>query len=423
MTWGEQTGPLLPGQQRLRRVVAAAIDGAATAPRRLCYERAMHLHDLMLGVIGLLAITALSLTFFHRLGLGSVLALLAAGVIVGPSGFGAARRISEVRRFSELGVVLLLFIIGLEMQPARLWSLRRVGVIGLLQVLLSGAAIAAYARLGNQPWNTALLVGYGFALSSTAVVLRMLQERGELASPSGQTMFGVLLMQDLAVVPLLALVPVLAGQTTDRSRGPLGRLAVVLLALAAIVGVVRYVLPRLLGWLERQGNSEAFGTVAVLAVVASAWAMEEVGASMALGTFVAGMLLSDSPHRERIEHLVLPFETVLLSLFFIAAGMSIDIGQLTGPLPLLVVHAAVLMTIKAAVLYGLCRAFGLPRGTALRVGLLLAQCGEFGFVLFTAAGEHGLMPPEGFALAALLIVLSMAATPLLARAVDRWAPE
>ncbi|MEO8603458.1 MAG: cation:proton antiporter [bacterium] len=159
----------------------------------------------------------------------------------------------------------------------------------------------------------------------------------------------------------------------------------------------------------------------MLAVLASALVMEEVGASMALGTFVAGMLLSDSPHRARIEHLVLPFESVLLSLFFVAAGMSIDVGHLKSPLPLLVVHAVVLMATKAAVLYGLCRAFGLGRGIALRVGLLLAQCGEFGFVLFTAAGEHGLVGPDGFAIGAVLIGLSMAATPLLARVADRWA--
>jgi len=229
-------------------------------------------------------------------------------------------------------------------------------------------------------------------------------------------------MQDLAVVPLLALVPMLAGRTAS-GPGPLWRTAAVLAALAGIVCVVRYVLPRLLDSLERQGNAEAFGTVAVLAIIASAWIMEEVGASMALGTFVAGMLLSDSPHRARIEHLVLPFETVLLSLFFIAAGMSIDVGQLTTPLPLMFLHAGLLMTIKAAVLYGLCRAFGMAHGRSLRVGLLLAQCGEFGFVLFSAAGEHGLVPPEGFALAAMLIGLSMAATPLLTRIADRWAPE
>jgi glutathione-regulated potassium-efflux system ancillary protein KefC len=380
-------------------------------------------HDFLLALLVLLSIAAVSLRFSHRLGLGSVLGLLTAGVIIGPTGFDLARRVADVRRFSELGVVLLLFIIGLEMHPHRLWELRRAAALGLLQVVLTGAAIAVYVGLIGQPGATAIIIGYGFALSSTAVVLQILQERGQLASPAGQTVFGVLLMQDLAVVPLLAAVPLLAGGGAAGGYGPFARLAMVAGALLAVVVGVRLLLPPLLDRLTRQSDGETFAAVAMLAVVASALIMEEAGASMALGTFVAGVLLAESPHRQRIEHLVLPFEHVLLSLFFIAAGMSIDLGALPLPLPVLLVHAVVLIAIKAAVLYGLGRALSLRRADAVRVGLLLAQCGEFGFVLFAAAEVAGLLPPAGFAVAAVLIGLSMAATPLLARAADRWAAE
>ncbi|MDX2168546.1 MAG: cation:proton antiporter [Deltaproteobacteria bacterium] len=376
-------------------------------------------HDFLLALLVLLTIASVTLVFFHRLGLGSVLGLLAAGVVIGPTGLDLARRVADVRRFSELGVVLLLFVVGLEMHPKRVWELRRAALLGFWQVLLTGAAIALYVRFIGLPTATALIIGYGFALSSTAVVLQLMQERGQLDRPAGQTTFGILLMQDLAVVPLLAAVPLLAGRGGADAHGPLARLALVLGALLAVVVIVRLLLPAALDRLERARDGEAFAAVAMLAVVAAALVMEEAGASMALGTFLAGVLLSESPHRQRIEQLVLPFQHVLLSLFFVAAGMSIDLGALLLPLRVLLVHAVVLIVIKAAVLIGLCRAFALRRGDAWRIGLVLAQCGEFGFVLFAAAESVGLMHPAGFSVAAVLIGLSMAVTPLLARVADR----
>jgi glutathione-regulated potassium-efflux system protein KefB len=383
----------------------------------------MHLDQFLLAVLILLLISAFSVGLSKRLGLGSILGLLAAGVIIGPSGLGLPRYVQELREVSELGIVFLLFLIGLEMHPQRLWSLRRaVFGLGTAQVILTGLVLALYAWFSGRSWNQSMLLGLGLALSSTAFVMPLLQERGETDTVHGRTAFGILLLQDLAIVPLLALVPLLAQQSTPSGDGIGQRIAEVGAALAALFALGRFALPAVLDRLARRGNSESFAMVTVAAVLGAAWAMLRAGLSMALGAFVMGVLLSSSCYRERIEGIIEPWKGILLGLFFIGIGMVIDVGLLPQAGVTLLMHVVVLISIKVAVLAVLCRVSGLGTADALRTALLLGQGGEFGFVLFGAARAAGLFAPEGFALAALVISTSMVVTPLLAKLADALGP-
>jgi monovalent cation:proton antiporter-2 (CPA2) family protein len=382
----------------------------------------MHIeHLLFAGVIVLLACTV-SVSLFKRLGLGSILGFLAAGLIVGPWGLQVSDKADELRHIAELGVVLLLFVIGLEMRPAHLWDMRRwVLGLGTLQILVSGIAIGAYAWFFVTGWQTAIFIGLGLALSSTAFVLQIIGERGEMGTPHGKASLGILLAQDLAIVPLLALVPLLAdGPTAD--NGPAWKTAsLVVLALAALIAAGRWGLPWALGQAARRRNMEAFAMLTVLTVTAAAWLMEVVGLSMALGAFVLGMTLSTSRYRLQVEAVVSPFKGFLLGLFFLAVGMSIDVGMLIDGGGRVAVHLVAVLIIKIAVLIALGMAFGLGRPAAIRVAFLLPQCGEFGFVLFGAAAAAGVIRDVGFSFSLLIISLTMVATPLLAKLGDRLA--
>jgi len=382
----------------------------------------MHLDQFLLALFILLTVVGVTVALTTRLGLGSVLGLLVAGLIVGPSGFAITQRVTELRHLSELGVVLLLFIIGLEMQPEKLWSLRRV-VFGLgpLQVLITGLTLAAYASLTIASWESALILGFGFALSSTAFGVQILEERHEMATEYGTASFGILLFQDIAIVPLLALIPLLSQQGDAVEHASfLVRLVRVAAALGGVLVFGRFVAPWWLERMVRRNNTQVFSTVVFIGVIGAALAMELSGLSMALGTFLMGMLLSRSPYRAEIESVVAPFKGLLLSLFFVSVGMAIDFPILAAEGPRIAAHMVVLMAIKAALLFALGLWFGLSRTATLRVALLLPQCGEFGFVLFGAAEAGGLMTAYGFACAALLISMSMAATPLLVRLSDRF---
>jgi glutathione-regulated potassium-efflux system ancillary protein KefC len=381
----------------------------------------MHLDHLLLALLILLVISAASVALSRRLGLGAILGLLMAGILIGPSGLGLPRRVNEIREVSELGIVFLLFLVGLKMQPHRLWALRRlVFGLGSAQVVVTGLALASYIGFLGRPWNVALLLGLGLALSSTAFVLPMLEERGQMAAPHGRATFGILLLQDLAIVPLLALMPLLGGKEGAAGNGTLLQdTAIVATALAGVYVLGRWVVPAVLRRLAERGNTEAFAMTAVAVVIGAAWAMLRAGLSMALGAFMVGLLLSDSPYRQRIEAIVEPFKGVLLGLFFIAIGMGIDVGLLPQVGARLVVHVVVLIAIKIVVVGVLCVAFGLSGADSSRCALLLGQAGEFGFVLFGAALAAGILPPEGFALAAMVISASMAATPVLGALADR----
>lgn len=375
---------------------------------------------LLRAALLLLGSSVVALIISRWLGLGSVVALLAVGLLIGPSGLPLPFGHDTLRELTELGVVLLLFLIGLEMRPQRLWALRH-AVLGLgsAQVLVTGALLAGLALLYGLRWEAALVIGLGLALSSTALVMQLLQERGLVGTPHGRTAFAVLLLQDLAIVPILALVPLLARRgVEDFEPVPLLAKAV---ALLAVVAVARYVLPWGFTLLARQRNAAAFTGLALLGVLFCAWLMEEVGLSMALGAFLAGMLLSGSPYRAQLDADIQPYKGMLLGLFFVSIGMSVDLSVvLQRPLATLA-DVVALYVVKVAVVVVLALAFGHGRANAVRLGALLGQGGEFGFVLFAAAAATGLLGPAETSAALLLIAVSMALTPLVVRAGDALA--
>jgi glutathione-regulated potassium-efflux system protein KefB len=315
---------------------------------------------------------------------------------------------------------MLLFLIGLEMKPRRLWSLRReVFGMGSAQILISGLLVAAYISLYDYSWRASLLMGLTLALSSTALVMQTLHERADLASRHGTAAFAVLLMQDLAVVPLLAIVPILSDVGTLSSDVPFWQQILVVVGMVALVfGFGRYLVPFALKSLLRQHNREAFSLVVLLAVFLAAGAMHEAGLSMALGGFMMGMLLSTSRFSFQIQAQIEPFKGLLMSLFFVAVGMSIDLEAIAAQPLLLAQHVGVILAIKLVVLLLIGMAFGLPRGTAARVAFLLAQSGEFGFVLFGSAKVLGVIDDATFVIAVSVISVSMLLTPLLVRIGD-----
>lgn len=388
----------------------------------------MHLDQLIPAAVVLLAVSVLLVSVFKRLGLGSVLGFLAAGIVVGPSGLVLTTDVAQIREFTELGVVLLLFLIGIEMQPRKLWSMRMsVFGLGTAQVLVTGALLAVYFRLLDAPTEVAILLGLGLALSSTAYVLQILGERGDMATPYGRNAFAILLLQDIAIVPLLALVPILSGRMEAPGEALWMNTLAVIGAIAGVVLFGRYVVPFLLRQMARRRNMEAFAMVAALAVLGAAWAMEAAQVSMALGAFLVGMLLSACEFRHQVEAIILPFKGLLLGLFFISVGMSIDVGPLFDNWAEIAGHVAVIMAAKAAVLFLLCLLFRIERATAVRTALLLSQCGEFGFVLLSAALAAGIVDQPLFVIVISVISVSMVATPLMVGLGDalaaRLAPE
>jgi glutathione-regulated potassium-efflux system ancillary protein KefC len=385
----------------------------------------MDLDNFVFSAVVLLFAASIALALFKHLGLGSVLGLLVAGIIVGPYSPGPyiTVHVEDVRHFAELGVVLLLFLIGLEMRPSRLWSLRReMFGLGSLQILISGVAIAAYLLLYQASWKTALLMGLTLALSSTAFVIQLLQERGEIASKHGTAAFAILLMQDIAVVPLLVMVPILSDTGALSANLPLWKqIAIVVAMLAVVWGFGRYVVPFALNRLALQNNREAFLMVVMLAVFLAAWAMHQTGLSMALGALLMGLLLSGSQYNLQIQALIEPYKGLLMSLFFVAVGMSIDFRDLLDEPLVFVQHLLVIMLTKLVVLFLLALAFGLSRGSATRISFLLAQGGEFGFVLFASAKVLGVIDSTTYVLTIGVISLSMLLTPPLARLGDALA--
>lgn len=376
-------------------------------------------HSFVYSAVLLLVVAAVAVVVFRHLGLGSILGLLVTGIIIGPNTPGPVMTtdVDGMRQFTEIGVVLLLFLIGLEMKPRRLWNLRHmVFGLGSLQILISALLIAGYFRYFAMGWTSALLIGASFSLSSTAIVIQMLREKGEIATAHGETAFAILLMQDLAVVPLLAMVPVLADGGPLPSGLPLWEklgAAIVMVGLVVLGG--RYLVPRILDFLARRNHREAFFLTAVAAVFVAALAMDRAGMSMALGAFLMGMMLSTSRYSLQIEATMEPHKGLLMSLFFVAVGMSVDIGALAAKPLEFAMHVLVVIVIKIVVLLVLCLGFRIGRGTALRVAFMLAQGGEFGFVVFGAGKALGIIGDEVFATAIAVISLTMMVTPILAK--------
>lgn len=363
----------------------------------------------------LLAAAVLLLPLFQRLGLGSILGYLVAGIVIGPLGLGLIPEADEVLQFAELGVVLMLFLVGLELAPDQLWAQRRrlLG-LGASQMLLSGALLSGLFLLLGDGWRVAVAIGATLALSSTAFAVQMLVETNQLGTPQGRNAFSILLFQDLAVIPLLLLLPTLAG-TTVAGAQPNLLLGLLALALMALAG--RYLLNPWLGWLARLHNRELMTATALLLVLGAAQLMEFLHLSMGLGAFMAGVLLANSPYREQLDTDIQPFKGLLLGLFFIAIGMTMNLGLLfDAPLTILGLGAA-LLVIKTLVLLLIARGLGVGWRNALRFGLLLSQGGEFAFVLFSQARGLSLLDDSLVGRLNLVVALSMGATPLLLKLV------
>jgi monovalent cation:proton antiporter-2 (CPA2) family protein len=365
------------------------------------------LHDVAI----FLAAAVIAVPLARRLGLGSLLGYLGAGIVIGPWGLKLVTDVDSILDFSEFGVVLLLFVIGLELQPERLWRLRGpIFGIGGAQVVLTTAALAAAALAFGVPAGAALIAGYGLAMSSTAFVLQMLSERDELATREGSIAFSILLFQDLAVIPFIALVPILAGQAEAVAAAPVLR-ALGVIALVVVAG--RYALRPALRILAATRVPEIFTAAALLVVVGTALLMEAVGLSMSLGAFLAGVLLAESEYRRALQADLEPFKGMLLGLFFIAVGMSVNLGLLLErPLDILGLVAG-MVALKAAILFGLGRAAKLKNEGARALGAAVSQGGEFAFVMFGLAVAAGLLEAPLHQLLLVVVTLSMAVTPPL----------
>ncbi len=380
--------------------------------------------NLLQAAVVFLFAAVLAVPLAKRLQLGAVLGYLLAGVIIGPAVLGLIGDPQSVAHFSELGVVLLLFIIGLELSPRRLWLMRKaVFGVGLAQVLCTALVLACIARFGfAQPLNTSVVLGLGLALSSTAFGLQSLAERKELNRPHGRLAFAILLFQDIAAIPLIALVPFLAGGAHETSMAEDVRHGLQVLASIAVVVVGgRYLLRPVFRVVARSGLQEVSTATALLVVIGTAWLMELVGVSMALGAFLAGLLLADSEYRHELEAQIEPFKGLLLGLFFISVGMGANLSLL-GSEPWVVLGLTLLLVaVKLPLLAAVGRwGGGLSGQSAVRLGVVLAAGGEFAFVVFKIARDHALFDQGLYDLLVLCITLSMAITPLLLLLVTRW---
>jgi glutathione-regulated potassium-efflux system protein KefB len=366
------------------------------------------------GVIMLGAALAFVL-LFRKLGLGATLGYLVAGALIGPQALhlidGAASKLS----IAELGITLLLFLVGLELNLTRLWRLRRdIFGFGLIQVALCGVVLAVVVKLTGFSWPAALALGLPLALSSTAQVLPMLRSAGRLNTPFGERAFSVLLFQDLSIVPLITIIASLSRVPADPSAPPGWMLA--LYTVGAVVGLVlagRYLINPLFRLIGGLGERELFVAAGLFTVLAASSVMEALHLSTALGAFIAGVMLADSPYRHELEADVEPFRTVLLGLFFLAVGMALDLHAIVAR-PLFVIGlAAAVVGVKTLLIFGLAMLFGVKKRPAFALGLLLSQGGEFGFVLFGQATVAQLVQPEAASLLGAVVTLSMATTPFL----------
>lgn len=364
--------------------------------------------------------TVLLVPVFKRIGLGAVLGYLAAGTAIGPSGLGLVSDVDEILHFSEFGVVLLLFIIGLELQPKRLWVMRKSIVgLGALQVLVTTAALGSAGRLLGLTWTEALVVGFILSLSSTAFALQLLGERQELTSRHGRAAFSILLFQDMAVIPALALIPLAAPEADHARQFSLWDVAQVVAIVGGVVLGGRYVLYHAFRWIAQSRVNEVFTAMALLTVAGTALLMDAAGLSMALGAFLAGVLLADSEYRHALEADIDPFKGILLGLFFISVGMSLNIGLIHAQWYLVLALVTGLLAIKFAVLAVLARLAGLSWSPSLRLAGVLPQGGEFAFVLLGSVAAAKLVPGDLVSLLIVVVTLSMAATPLIYLAVMR----
>ncbi len=374
------------------------------------------------GSLVYLAAAVLAVPLAKKLGLGSIIGYLGAGIAIGPWGLRLVTDPQDMLHFAEFGVVLMLFLVGLELEPRRLWSLRKpIFGWGSAQLFGSAALLMGLAMLAGVPWQLALVAALGLAMSSTAIGLGVLAERNLMATTSGQSLLSVALLQDIAAIPILALVPLLATAGAAHAEGSAWLAAGKAVGvIAAIVLGGRLLLRPALRWIARSDTPEIFTAASLLLVVATAALMQAVGLSMALGAFLAGVLLAESEYRRELETDIEPFKGLLLGLFFIAVGMSIDFAVVIQQPLLVAAIVAAFLLLKAAVLWAMGRAMPLPKPERPVFIILLAQGGEFGFVVFQTAAQAGVIDAPTSSLLVAAVAISMLLTPLLLVAADKW---
>lgn len=372
----------------------------------------------LIDILALLLATVVVVPIFHAIRLGAILGYLTAGAILGPWGLGVITEVEEIRHLGEFGVIFLLFVLGIELKPDKLWQMRKLVVgLGLAQLLITAAILFGVSIWRGASIDEAIIIGFGLALSSTAFCLNLLAERGGISTVMGRMSFSILLLQDLAVVPLLALISMFAGTEVSATESGMN----VLYAITAIVALLlvgRYLLNPILGKIVASQDPEVFIAVAVLLVLGVAWIMELVGLSMALGAFLAGLMLAESHYRHQIEADILPFRGILLGLFFMTVGMGIDFSLLWNNYQAIIGLTFTLMLVKAFVVYTLVRISGTRHDIALQTGVLLSQSGEFGFVMFGFAASSGVLDSRTSQFLALIIALSMILTPFLVKIIN-----
>ncbi|WP_337847301.1 cation:proton antiporter [Sphingomonas sp.] len=373
-------------------------------------------HSFVAESAPLLGFALLFVLIFRRMGLGATLGYLVAGALVGPQLLGLVGGAESKMGIAEFGIALLLFLVGLELSPSRLWRMKRdIFGFGLLQVALCGIALSVVIGFGaNFSPAAALALGLPLALSSTAQVLPMLQSAGRLRTPFGERAFSTLLFQDISIVPLITIIAILSRNPAD-AQGPPGWLLAIY-TVAAITGLVlagRYLLRPLFRLIGNWGERELFVFAGLFTVVGAAALMQSIGLSTALGAFIAGVMLADSPYRHEIEADIEPFRSILLGLFFLSVGMMLDLSAIAERPVFVLGMAAALIATKTVVITGLAMAFRMPWRQALGLGLLLSQGGEFGFVLFAQAQNALLIAPEAVSIFSAVVTLSMATTPFL----------
>ncbi len=367
--------------------------------------------NYLIDVLVLLLATVVIVPVFHAIRLGAILGYLTIGALLGPWGLALFTEVDQIRHLGEFGVILLLFILGIELKPEKLWQMRHMVIgLGLGQLLCSAGLIFGVALFLDIPPKSASIIGFGLALSSTAFCLQLLAERGGISTLMGRMSLSVLLLQDLAVIPLLAMISAFAGDTSTVETS--FNLLYAITAIAGLLLAGRYLLNPILGRIVESRDPEVFVAIAMLLVLGTAWVMESIGFSMALGAFLAGLMLAESRYRHQIEADILPFRGILLGLFFITVGMGFNFDLLSSYWIIIVSLTFALMITKALVMYILARIGSARHDVAIQVSVLLAQSGEFGFVMFGFAAFTGVLDAQLSQMLILIITLSMALTPV-----------
>ena len=365
----------------------------------------------LIDILALLLAAVIVVPFFHAIRLGAILGYLAAGIVLGPWGLGMISEVEEIRHLGEFGVIFLLFVLGIELKPEKLWQMRKMVLgLGLGQLLITAGIIYIISLSFGISQHGSIIIGFGLALSSTAFCLKLLAERGGISTQMGRMSFSVLLLQDLAVVPLLALVSMFAGGDAG-TAGSTFSFTYAVLVIVALLVAGHYLLNPILDRVVASQDPDVLVALAVLLVLGVAWIMESIGFSMALGAFLAGTMLAESHYRHQIEADILPFRGILLGLFFMTVGMGIDFDLLWERLALIIILTLGLMLLKGIIVYILARISGAREDISARTAVLLSQSGEFGFIMFGFATVSGVMDVKLSNMMILVIALTMVLTP------------